>query len=384
MLVVTAQLCCTSIWFAGNAVMPDLVAGAGLDARMLGPLTSAVLFGFITGTFVFAALAVSDRFPPSRVFFLSALGGAACNALLALDVLHPQRVLLFRFMTGFFLAGIYPVGMKIASDYYRERLDRALGLLVGALVVGTALPHWFRSLAAALPWQQVVYGTSATALAGGLAVAWWVPTGPYRQAARAFRPSALPSLFASRSFRSAAFGYFGHMWELYAFWTFVPALVRLSLSDPDPGVGTLSLLSFAIIAAGGPACVAGGLLARKTGGRRVAAGALAVSGLCCLVVPWCFGQLPEAVMVALLLLWGMAVVADSPLFSSMVAAASPPDMRGTALTLVNGIGFSITIAGVQLMNAVYGRGHDPRMFILLAIGPAAGLAAMAMNRKRNE
>ncbi|WP_317041379.1 MFS transporter [Hymenobacter daecheongensis] len=216
-VIVLAQFFCTSLWFAGNAVAPDIAARFQLGPGFVASLTSAVQLGFISGTLTFALLAVADRFSPSRVFCVSALLAALCNLGLTLSGLDTAGLLACRFLTGFFLAGIYPVGMKIASDYYQAGLGRSLGFLVGALVLGTAFPHLLRGLVGPLPWQTVVQGTSALAALGGLALVLLVPDGPYRRTGQHLRLTAFLAGFRQPQFRAAAFGYFGHMWELYTF-----------------------------------------------------------------------------------------------------------------------------------------------------------------------
>ena len=373
-LIVLAQFCCTSVWFAGNAVLTDLIATFGLPAAALGGLTSAVQFGFICGTLVFAVLAVADRFSPARVFCLSALAAASFNLCGTLDANTFPTLLGGRFLTGFFLAGIYPVGMKIAADHFSAGLGRSLGFLVGALVLGTAFPHLVKSMGGALPWRFILYFTSGIAALGGLCMLWFVPDGPYRRAGARPEFTAFLRVFRNRPFRAAAFGYFGHMWELYAFWAFVPVWIGAYFSGRAAPVG-LSLLSFGVIAAGGAACVLGGYLSGRFGVRRVAALALAASGLCCLLSPLFFVADP-LLFLPFLLVWGMTVVADSPLFSTLVAGSAEPEVKGTALTIVNCIGFAITIVSLQLLSGV-GEWLAPRwLFVFLLPGPVFGLLGL--------
>jgi MFS family permease len=257
-VIVASQFAGTSIWFAGNAVLGDLERDWGLAAGAVGHATSAVQLGFIAGTLVFAFFALSDRWPARAVFLACALLGAAAN----LGVLAGSGLAAlvgWRFATGFFLAGIYPVGMKIAAGWYREDLGKALGWLVGALVLGTAFPHLLKSLGQAWPWQSVLAAVSAVAALGGAAIYLLVPDGPYLTKGARFDPRALASVFRSPAFRASAFGYFGHMWELYAFWAFVP----LALAAHG-AVTNVSFWSFAVIAAGFAGCVAGGHRSRSS------------------------------------------------------------------------------------------------------------------------
>jgi predicted MFS family arabinose efflux permease len=373
-LIVLAQFCCTSVWFAGNAVLTELVDTFGLPATALGGLTSAVQFGFICGTLVFAVLAVADRFSPSRVFCVSALAAALCNLSGTLEANTFVTLLGGRFLTGFFLAGIYPVGMKIASDYFQKGLGRSLGFLVGALVLGTAFPHLVKTLGGALPWRAILYCTSAFAALGGVLVLLFVPDGPYRKAGSRPEFTAFLRVFRNKPFRAAAFGYFGHMWELYAFWAFVPVWLVAYFGEQTPPV-SISLLAFAVIAAGGLACVLGGYLSERLGVRRVAALALGASGLCCLFSPMFFALSPFFLL-PFLIFWGMVVVADSPLFSTLVAGSAEAEVKGTALTIVNCIGFAITILSLQLLSGA-GEWLDAKwLFVLLLPGPVLGLLGL--------
>lgn len=378
-VIVFAQFCCTSMWFAGNAVLSELVITFSLPDTVLGALTSSIQFGFICGTLVFAILAIADRFSPSKVFLVSAMAGAAFN----LAGIWPGNtffsLLASRFMTGFFLAGIYPVGMKIAADYYQKGLGKSLGFLVGALVLGTAFPHLLRGLGQEFPWKAALFITSGLAALGGGMMLAFVPDGPHRS--KATRPdfTMFFAVFRNRPFRAAAFGYFGHMWELYAFWAFVPLLLSSYLANwPNVGVSP-SLMSFFIIGAGALGCVISGYLSQRLGPRKVAALALSCSGACCLLAPLVF-LLPPVFFLGFLLIWGVSVVADSPLFSTLVAGSTAPDRKGTALTIVNCLGFALTILSIQLLVAA-GEWLDPAARMpLLAIGPALGLWGLFSDR----
>lgn len=225
-IIVFSQFCCTSLWFAGNGVIEDLIKSFNLDFYALGHLTSAVQFGFIFGTLVFALLTISDRFSPSKVFFYCAVLASLFNLLIVIDGHSLISLMLLRFITGFFLAGIYPVGMKIASDYFDNGLGKSLGFLVGALVLGTAFPHLLKgNFNEVLPWKYMILVTSILAVIGGLLILFLVPNGPYRKSLKHFDYTICYKLFKNNNFRAAAFGYFGHMWELYAFWAFTPLLL---------------------------------------------------------------------------------------------------------------------------------------------------------------
>jgi MFS family permease len=368
--IVVSQFAGVSIWFAGNAVLGDLQRHWGLAESALGYVTSAVQLGFIAGTLAFAFLAVADRYSPRLVYLVCALLGALAN-LGAIAAHGSVAVLLAtRFATGFFLAGIYPVGMKIASGWFNKGLGNALGLLVGALVLGTAFPHLLKGLGQAWPWQAVLVGVSVIAALGGVLMYALVPDGPHLGKGTTFHPAALAAVFRSRRFRASAFGYFGHMWELYAFWAFVPVVLA-----SHPGIGNASLWAFAVIAAGALGCAGGGLVSLRAGSARVAFAQLAVSGACCLLSPLLFGA-PTPLFLAFLLLWGVAVVGDSPQFSALNAETAPRELVGSALTLVNCIGFAITIVSIQLLNSLASRLPVQYLFVMLAPGPILGLLAL--------
>lgn len=365
--IVTSQFLCTSLWFAGNAVATELSIHFDLDEQMIGQVTSFVQFGFIVGTLFFAVLKISDRISPSKVFMLSAFLGAFFNVSITF-LETPELILTLRFMTGFCLAGIYPVGMKIASDYHRKGLGKALGYLVGALVLGTASPHLLRDFFEGVGWRYVFYSTSVFAIIGGSMVGLGVSDGPYRQNSPDVDFTSFFRVFSFRDFRSAAIGYFGHMWELYAFWAFVPVFISYYLNSHPNGL-SVSFLSFLVIGVGSLGCVLGGYISFRSGSKIVAAISLIISLLACLLSPF-FLQLSPGLFFTLLMIWGMTVIADSPQFSSLVAQSAPRESTGTALTIVNSLGFAITIVSIQLLSHV----NDPRfMFLYLSPGPLLGL-----------
>ena len=374
-VITASQLAGTSVWFAGNAVMPDLVQRGGLSPDALGNITTAVQLGFIAGTLVFAFLAIADRFSPRRVFLICSLLAAATNGATSLSGSNLWPLLVLRFVTGLCLAGIYPVGMKIAAGWYERNLGHALGFLVGALVVGTALPHLIRGLGRDLPWEGVMLAVSAIAATGGVMMYLLVPDGPHLRSSAELDPRALAGIFRSADFRASAVGYFGHMWELYAFWAFVPTYIAAHAGVIDAGPSAVSLISFLVIGAGAVGCVVGGLASQRIGSARVANAQLAVSGLCCLASPAMF-LMPMPLTLAFLLVWGITVVGDSPQFSAMNARTAPPQLVGSALTIVNCVGFSITIASIQLVNAMQSYVGIQYQFLLLLPGPVLGLIAL--------
>lgn len=375
-IIVISQFCCTSLWFAGNGVMNDLVNAFQLNATALGYLTSSVQLGFIAGTLIFALLTIADRYSPSKVFFVCAIIGSLFNLGVIIESNTVFSLLSFRFLTGFFLAGIYPVGMKIAADYYQKGLGKSLGFLVGALVIGTAFPHLLKGLTIGFPWRVVIIFTSCLACLGGLLMLLFVPNGPYRKSNQKFDFSAWLKVFKIKKFRSAAFGYFGHMWELYAFWAFVPVILK-NYSVTHPNVTfNIPILSFIIIGVGGIACVIGGYLSQLFGAKKIATTALLLSCICCLISPFLLNISYSPALIIFLIFWGMVVIADSPLFSTLVAQNALPESKGTALTIVNCIGFSITILSIQLINILNVSWNPKYVYIILAIGPVLGLIAL--------
>ncbi len=377
-LIIFSQFCCISLWFAGNGVLDDLRANFDLSAQALGHLTSAVQFGFISGTLLFALFTIADRYSPSRVFFFSALIGGIFNLSILWDGNTLWTLLLARYFTGFFLAGIYPVGMKIAADYFEKGLGKSLSFLVGALVLGTALPHLLKSSSLFSNWVWVILATSSLAFIGGLLILLFVPDGPFRKKGNPLKLMAIFSIFKKPELKTAAIGYFGHMWELYAFWAFVPVLLK-TYQDLYGKEINISLWSFLIIGIGSIGCVIGGYLSQRIGIKKTAFWALLLSCLCCLLSPFFFYIPYENLFLSLLLFWGMVVIADSPLFSTMVANNAEPVLKGSALILVNCIGFAITIFSIQLLNYAQLNFSPTLMYTILAIGPVLGLRTLLKN-----
>jgi DHA1 family inner membrane transport protein len=375
-VIVLAQFAGTSLWFAVNAVMPDLQQAWGLPAAAVGPLTSAVQLGFVAGTLVFALLMVADRFPPATVFLVCSLLGALANAAILLADGSITVLLALRLAVGFLLAGIYPVGMKIAAIWYRERLGAVLGVLIGALVLGTALPHGLRALVASgavgpLPWQAVVLAVSALAALGGIATWLLVPHRRTPTGAARITPRALGLIWSDRRLRASVFGYFGHMWELYAFIVLVPLIVASRLGSS----AAVSAGAFWAIAAGFVGCVAGGLAARRFGSARVAQLQLATSCGCCLVAPLLLAA-PLPIFFGWLLLWGATVAGDSPQFSTLTAQNAPPPVVGSVLTFSNSIGFAISVVSIELFVAAAQTWTLTALLPWLAAGPLVGLWMM--------
>lgn len=383
-LIIISQFAGTSLWFAGNAIIPELRESLELNKYAISQVTTAVQFGFVFGTLSFAFIAIADRYSPSRIFFISSLIAALSTVSIIWLAKDVSSLLMLRFITGFFLAGIYPVGMKIAADWYEKGLGNALGWLVGALVLGTAFPHLLKNNDFELPWKTVLICTSAFAVIGGILML-GTGDGPFRKKGARFSTGLVFGVFRNVDFRSATSGYFGHMWELYTFWGFLPLILELYNSINGTSLN-IPFLSFVIMGVGAIGCIVGGYLSKSIGSARVAFSALTISGICCLVSPFAINTDPS-VFIVFLIIWGIAVVADSPQFSSLVAQTSSPEIRGTALTIATSVGFAITMVSLAVTDLLF-HSHNylsgQRTFMILAIGPIVGLFAMRRLLKKND
>jgi predicted MFS family arabinose efflux permease len=372
-VLVLAQLLGVSPWFAVNAVMGDLQRAQGFNPQAVGTLSAGIQLGFIAGTLVFALTALADRYAARRVFVLSALAAAACTLAAMARAQDFQELLAWRIATGLCLAGIYPVGMKLASLWFPHGLGAALGWLVGALVLGSASPHLLRALGASWPWQGVFVAVAAACTLAALLVWRLVPEPPPRPPA-VLRLSALASLWTERRVRASVLGYFGHMWELYTLWVLLPLILATRLASP----AAVSGWAFLALGAGALGCVVGGLVAHRggaAGSARVAGVLLAASGACCLAAPWML-QAPLPLFVAWLVLWGITVAGDSPQFSALTARNAPAASVGSVLTFTNCIGFAISAVSIELFVRLAQQLPLAQLLPWLALGPALGLLAL--------
>jgi len=374
-LLSAAELLGMSLWFTASAVAPELREAWSLSAAQAGGLTTFVQLGFVAGTGVAAVLNLADVFPSRLYFSASALLGAGANAAL-LVVPGYGSALTVRFLTGFFLAGVYPPAMKMAATWFRSARGLAIGTIVGALTVGKALPYLLRSVRGA-ELAPVVLGASGAALLGGLLVLVLYREGPYPFERRPFSWGLVGTILRHRKTMLATGGYLGHMWELYAMWTLISVffhdLFRASTDAAADGIA--SLAAFGVIAVGGLGAVLAGRWADVLGRERVTVGSMLVSGACSLLVGWLLAA-PPWLVVSLALVWGFAIVADSAQFSAVVTEVAPSHAVGTALTLQTMLGFALTGVSIQLstwLSEAVGWGVA---FSVLALGPAAGIAAM--------
>ncbi len=372
-----AELLGMSLWFAVSAASPALRAVWGLSASEAAWLTTIVQLGFVVGTAMLAVLNLADIIPAKILFATSALCGAAANAAILIAPGYETAVGL-RFLTGFFLAGVYPPAMKMIATWFRASRGLAIGTLVGALTIGTATPYLVRSLPN-LGLRSVVLAASAGAVMAAFLVLAGYREGPYPFAPRAFSWGHVREVAAIREWRLATTSYLGHMFELYAFWAWVPAFLAASVAAETTGPFRarrfISLLAFATIAVGGFGSVWGGLFADKRGRERLVTISLCVSGACCALSGLLYGG-PLWVLGALAMTWGFFVIADSAQFSTLVTESVPPHAVGTALTMQTSLGFLLTMLPMQLLPHIARSVGWRWSFTVLALGPVVGVAAI--------
>ena len=373
-VIVFSQFAVTSLWFAGNAIISDLQSAMNVGIEDTGIVTSAIQLGFISGTLIFALLSLSDRYSPRKIFFICSVLGSVSNLLIYFIANSLFSLLVLRFITGFLLTGIYPIGMKIAAGWYKDKLGNAIGLLVGSLVLGTAFPHLIKSFGGSLLWEQVIFVVSGFSLAGGLLMYLVVDDGPYITSGTKFNPKAIVTIFKYKDLRSSALGYFGHMWELYTFWALIPVILIYYLKSNQMEMN-ISFWSFIIIASGSIGCTVGGIISKKSGSAKVAFTQLALSGICCLVSPLMFNT-SAPIFLMYLIFWGIVVAGDSPQYSAIVALAAPKELVGSGLTLVNSIGFLITILSLWVTYQFLGFMEISPALLILSMGPIIGLISM--------
>ncbi len=374
-LLVIAEILTMTLWFVSSAILPDLSAVYEVEGFVGAALASSVQAGFVVGALLGAISGVADRFDPRRVFALFAIIGAGANALL-LTLPDPSVAITLRFITGFCMAGVYPVGMKIAVGWGTKDRGTLVGLLVGGLTLGSAAPHLL-AYSGGSDWQFTLVLSSGLALIGALLIL-LTQTGPHHAVAARFKPSAILVAWTDIHLRRAFAGYLGHMWELYAMWAWIgtAAIASYSLqTSPDAATDLGKLTAFFAIAAGAVFCPIAGVLADKIGKARITIIAMTGSGLSALAAAFAFGG-PVIVFFMVVIIWGITIIIDSAQFSALIADFASAEHAGSLMTLQTAIGFALTIVTVQLTPWIAGLWGWPTVFVILALGPLAGVFAM--------
>jgi MFS family permease len=373
-LLSMAELLGLSLWFSAAAVLPALRSEWSLNESAASWLTIAVQLGFVCGALLSALLNLPDIIRVRHLFALSAFAGALTNAVFGFYARGVGLGIALRFLTGMFLAGIYPPGMKLMATWVRRSRGMALGVLVGALTLGKASPYLVNGLGSQ-DWRHNILFVSLLALAGGLIVLFFVEDGPYVMPAARFDWKQLIAVFGNRGVRLANFGYFGHMWELYAMWTWTPVMIRASLAEQRSSPVLAEVASFLVIGCGASGCVAAGLIADRIGRTVVTSWAMAISGSCCLLIGFLFGAKPF-LLLFVAAIWGASVVADSAQFSTCVTELGNPQYIGTALTVQTCLGFLLTTISIELIPHFVNAVGWHYAFMILAPGPLVGVIAM--------
>ena len=371
-----------SLWFSGSAVVPALTKEWHLSASAAGWLTLSVQLGFVAGTLLSALFNLPDIISSRHLFTLTAVCGAIVNGIFGWFAHDATFAIALRFLTGMFLAGVYPPAMKILATWFRHGRGLALGVLVGALTLGKATPYLVNGIGSA-NWRYNILFVSLLAIVGGLIVLVFVSDGPLALPAARFDISQIGKVFRNRGVLLANLGYFGHMWELYAMWTWIPFMIRASLAvrRSDPAFAEVG--SFVVIGCGAIGCVIAGLIADRVGRTIVTSVAMAISGSCCLSVGFLFGANPVALLIVAAI-WGASVVADSAQFSACVTELGDPQYIGTALTIQTCLGFLLTTISIELIPRVESVIGWRYAFAILAPGPIFGVISMLRLRSLPE
>jgi len=373
-LLAIAELLGMSLWFSGSAVVPALTREWRLSETAAGWLTLSVQIGFVVGTLLSALFNLPDIISPRHLFTLTAICGAIVNAAFGWFAHSASVGITLRFLTGMFLAGVYPPAMKILATWFRHGRGLALGVLVGALTLGKATPYLINGIGS-YNWRTNVTFVSLLAVMGGVVVLLFVSDGPFALPAARFDLSQAGKVFRNHGVRLANLGYLGHMWELYAMWTWIPFMIRASLSARHSSTAFAEVGSFVVIGCGAVGCVVAGLIADRVGRTIVTSVAMAISGSCCLVIGLFFGANPIALLIVAAI-WGASVVADSAQFSACVTELGDPQYIGTALTLQTCLGFLLTTISIELIPRVEKLVGWRYAFVILAPGPLFGVLSM--------
>jgi MFS family permease len=381
-LLSLAELLAMSLWFSGSAVVPALQSEWRLSESTATWLTIAVQLGFVCGTLLSALLNLPDIIKTRYLVAACGIAGALSNATFGYYAEGPRLGITMRFLTGVFLAGVYPPGMKIMASWFRSSRGTALGVLVGALTLGKASPYLINGLGSQ-NWRHNILLSSLLAVVGALIVLMFVGDGPFTLPAARFDWKQVVKVFRNRGVRLADFGYFGHMWELYAMWAWLPVMIRASLSVQGSQAHLAEVTSFLVIGCGAIGCVVAGLFADRVGRTLVTSWAMAISGSCCLVIGFLFGGSP-VLLILVAAIWGATVVADSAQFSTCVTELGDPQYIGTALTIQTCVGFLLTSISIELVPHFVKLVGWRYAFVILAPGPFLGVVAMLRLRSLPE
>jgi MFS family permease len=379
-LLSVAELLGMAVWFSASAVVPALTDIWSLSDGDKAWLTMSVQIGFVIGSLVSAIFNLADRWPSRWLFASSSLMAGVTTAFIAVVANSLGVALILRFFTGVFLAGVYPVGMKIMATWTKRDRGLGIGLLVGALVLGSASPHLINALGGVNDWRPVMYLAAASAGVGAVIGILFITEGPYQSSAPRFQWRQVGRILAEKDIALANLGYLGHMWELYAMWAWIPLFILISFEERGINPTWASLAAFAIIAVGGIGSFIAGPLADRFGRTLVTSVSLIISGTSALLIGFLFGGNPIA-LVTLALIWGFAVVADSAQFSAAVSELSPPKYVGTALTLQTSLGFLLTLFSIRLIPPLVDLIGWRFAFSSLAFGPLIGVWAMLALRR---